>query len=115
MKVGVSLFMQNYTDWLRYEGIERGDAVTPIAIPDSQIYEEDLRLGKLVEQCADAPKVAVAGLRQHDAARHAREEVVGTPIDDVPAWLVLVVVEGGVAPCVVWHDRFLVLFTGLRG
>jgi hypothetical protein len=49
------------------------------------------------------------------SAGHAREEVVGTPIDDVPAWLVLVVVEGGVAPCVVWHDRFLVLFTGLRG
>ena len=48
-------------------------------------------------------------------AGHAREEFVGTPVHDVPAWLVLVVVEGGVAPCVVWHDRFLVLFTGLRG
>ena len=49
MKVGVSLFMQNYTDWLRFEGIEKGDALTPMAIRDSQIYEEDLRLGKLVE------------------------------------------------------------------
>ena len=35
MKVGVSLFMQNYTDWLRFEGIEarrRGHAPSPSPI-----------------------------------------------------------------------------------
>jgi alkanesulfonate monooxygenase SsuD/methylene tetrahydromethanopterin reductase-like flavin-dependent oxidoreductase (luciferase family) len=49
MKVGVSLFMQNYTDWERYERAERGEAVGPPAIPDWKIYEDELRLGRLVE------------------------------------------------------------------
>jgi alkanesulfonate monooxygenase SsuD/methylene tetrahydromethanopterin reductase-like flavin-dependent oxidoreductase (luciferase family) len=49
MKVGVSLFMQNYTDWDRFEAIERGGAIVPPRIHDSQIYEEDLRLGRLIE------------------------------------------------------------------
>jgi alkanesulfonate monooxygenase SsuD/methylene tetrahydromethanopterin reductase-like flavin-dependent oxidoreductase (luciferase family) len=49
MKVGVSLFMQNYTDWDRFESIEKGGAIVPPRIHDSQIYAEDLRLGRLIE------------------------------------------------------------------
>jgi alkanesulfonate monooxygenase SsuD/methylene tetrahydromethanopterin reductase-like flavin-dependent oxidoreductase (luciferase family) len=49
MKVGVSLFMQNAGDWDRFESAERGAATGPAAVPDWKIWEEDLRLGKLVE------------------------------------------------------------------
>ena len=49
MKVGVSLFMQNYGDWERYEAQERGEAHGPARIPDWKIYEEDLHIGRLVE------------------------------------------------------------------
>jgi alkanesulfonate monooxygenase SsuD/methylene tetrahydromethanopterin reductase-like flavin-dependent oxidoreductase (luciferase family) len=46
VRTGVSLFMQNYTDWERYE---RGDWATEPAVPDSQVYAEEMRLGELVE------------------------------------------------------------------
>jgi alkanesulfonate monooxygenase SsuD/methylene tetrahydromethanopterin reductase-like flavin-dependent oxidoreductase (luciferase family) len=51
MKVGVSLFAQNYTDWDRYEAIEAKaeDENKPPRISDAQIYAEQFRLGKLVE------------------------------------------------------------------
>jgi alkanesulfonate monooxygenase SsuD/methylene tetrahydromethanopterin reductase-like flavin-dependent oxidoreductase (luciferase family) len=49
MKVGVSLFMQNYGDWARYEALEGGAEAGPPHIEDWQIYEEELRLGRLVE------------------------------------------------------------------
>jgi alkanesulfonate monooxygenase SsuD/methylene tetrahydromethanopterin reductase-like flavin-dependent oxidoreductase (luciferase family) len=49
MKFGVSLFMQNYTDWERFESIEKGGKIVPPRISDTQIYAEDLRLGKLAE------------------------------------------------------------------
>jgi alkanesulfonate monooxygenase SsuD/methylene tetrahydromethanopterin reductase-like flavin-dependent oxidoreductase (luciferase family) len=49
MKVGVSLFMQNYGDWERYEAQERGESQGPPRTPDWKIYEEDLHLGRLVE------------------------------------------------------------------
>jgi alkanesulfonate monooxygenase SsuD/methylene tetrahydromethanopterin reductase-like flavin-dependent oxidoreductase (luciferase family) len=49
MKVGVSLFMQNYTDWDRYEAIEHGGTITRPRVHDSQIYADDLRLGRMVE------------------------------------------------------------------
>jgi alkanesulfonate monooxygenase SsuD/methylene tetrahydromethanopterin reductase-like flavin-dependent oxidoreductase (luciferase family) len=49
MKIGVSLFLQNYRDWDRYEAIERGQAAGPMAVDDPQIFEEDLHLGSLVE------------------------------------------------------------------
>jgi hypothetical protein len=46
MKVGVTLFFQNYFDWDRYDarGFDR-----PSATPDSHIYDEELRLGDLIE------------------------------------------------------------------
>jgi alkanesulfonate monooxygenase SsuD/methylene tetrahydromethanopterin reductase-like flavin-dependent oxidoreductase (luciferase family) len=49
MKVGVTLFMQNYTDWDRFEAAEAGAEITPARVSDSTIYEEELYLGKLVE------------------------------------------------------------------
>ena len=49
MKFGVSLFMQNYTDWDRFEAIEKGGKLVPPRISDAQIYTEELRLGKLIE------------------------------------------------------------------
>jgi len=49
MKVGVTLFMQNYGDWDRYESAERGARVGLPKVPDWKIYEEDLQLGRLVE------------------------------------------------------------------
>jgi len=49
MKVGVTLFMQNYTDWDRFESAERGASIGPPKIADWKVYEEDLHLGRLVE------------------------------------------------------------------
>ena len=46
MKVGVSLFIANYTDWERYEAKATD---TPPAKPDSEVYAEALRLGDLIE------------------------------------------------------------------
>ncbi|HXQ46337.1 MAG TPA: LLM class flavin-dependent oxidoreductase [Caulobacteraceae bacterium] len=51
MKVGVSLFAQNYVDWDRFEAaeakVEAGSL--PQLVPDAQIYREQFRLGRLVE------------------------------------------------------------------
>lgn len=51
MKVGVSLFAQNYVDWDRFEAAEaRASAESvPQLVPDAQIYQEQFRIGKLVE------------------------------------------------------------------
>src|SRR6185312_15813218 len=46
MRTGVALFAQNYSDWERYE---RGDHGADPQIPDSQIYDEEVALGDLVE------------------------------------------------------------------
>jgi alkanesulfonate monooxygenase SsuD/methylene tetrahydromethanopterin reductase-like flavin-dependent oxidoreductase (luciferase family) len=49
MKVGVSLFAQNYTDWDRFEAAESQADDKPQKISDAQIYREQFKLGKLVE------------------------------------------------------------------
>ena len=49
MKVGVSLFAQNYTDWDRFEAEEGGAPSRPQAVTDAQIYREQFQLGKLIE------------------------------------------------------------------
>ncbi len=49
MKVGVTLFAQNYTDWDRFEAMEAGVEAPPQAISDAQIYQEQFHLGDLVE------------------------------------------------------------------
>ena len=51
MKVGVTLFAQNYTDWARYEAAEANPTSLPPEPPihDAQIMREQLHLGGLVE------------------------------------------------------------------
>ncbi len=51
MKVGVSLFAQNYVDWDRFEAAEAGlpEGRLPQLTPDAQIYREQFHLGRLVE------------------------------------------------------------------
>ena len=46
MKVGVSLFFQNYTDWDRYDANAFDQ---PPAVADPAIYDEELGLGDLIE------------------------------------------------------------------
>jgi alkanesulfonate monooxygenase SsuD/methylene tetrahydromethanopterin reductase-like flavin-dependent oxidoreductase (luciferase family) len=46
MRVGMTLFCQNYTDW--NPGSHRG-VIMPASPPDWRIYEEDLRLGDMAE------------------------------------------------------------------
>ncbi len=45
MDVGVHMLYQNYQDWKRYNA----KSSAPPIVPDSQIYDEDLHLGSLVE------------------------------------------------------------------
>ena len=50
MKVGISLFVQNYSDWDRFEALEAGDgAGASMTVTDAQVFEEDLALGSLAE------------------------------------------------------------------
>lgn len=51
MKLGVTLFAQNYVDWARYEEAEANPDQKPTSqsIGDAQIYREQLALGRLVE------------------------------------------------------------------
>ena len=51
MRVGVTIFNQNYTDWDRYEAEERGESVsqTP-AKPDREIFYEELNLARIADE-----------------------------------------------------------------
>jgi alkanesulfonate monooxygenase SsuD/methylene tetrahydromethanopterin reductase-like flavin-dependent oxidoreductase (luciferase family) len=50
MKIGVTLFAQNYEDWDRFEAMEADRTLSgKMKVHDSQIYPEQFRLGKLVE------------------------------------------------------------------
>lgn len=51
MKVGVTLFAQNYHDWDRFEAIEADPSLEgrPQTVSDSQIYREQIKLGLMVE------------------------------------------------------------------
>lgn len=49
MRLGVGFFFGNYGDWDRFEALERGEPVGPMAVSDAQIYREQLVLGDLVE------------------------------------------------------------------
>ena len=46
MRVGVTLFFQNYQDWERYDANAFG---RPSDISDAEIYEQELHLGDLIE------------------------------------------------------------------
>ena len=50
MKVGVTLFAQNYVDWERFEAAEAsGQALPSPRASDAQVYREQFHLGRLVE------------------------------------------------------------------
>jgi len=51
VKFGVSLFAQNYVDWDRFEASEAGlpEGNKPQLVTDAQVYQEQFRLGRLVE------------------------------------------------------------------
>src|SRR5437899_2999518 len=46
MRIGVTLFFQNYGDWDRYDAKEFD---RPKAISDAEIYDQELHLGDLIE------------------------------------------------------------------
>jgi alkanesulfonate monooxygenase SsuD/methylene tetrahydromethanopterin reductase-like flavin-dependent oxidoreductase (luciferase family) len=49
MRFGISFFINNYGDWDRFEALEHGERVGPMAFSDEQLYLEQLHLGSLVE------------------------------------------------------------------
>jgi alkanesulfonate monooxygenase SsuD/methylene tetrahydromethanopterin reductase-like flavin-dependent oxidoreductase (luciferase family) len=50
VRVGVTLYVQNYRDWDRYEARERGESVPPLEPnTDAQIWQEEIETGLLVE------------------------------------------------------------------
>jgi alkanesulfonate monooxygenase SsuD/methylene tetrahydromethanopterin reductase-like flavin-dependent oxidoreductase (luciferase family) len=49
MRLGVGFFFGNYTDWDRFEALERGESVGPMTVSDEQVYREQLALGDLAE------------------------------------------------------------------
>jgi alkanesulfonate monooxygenase SsuD/methylene tetrahydromethanopterin reductase-like flavin-dependent oxidoreductase (luciferase family) len=49
MRFGIGFMFANYTDWDRFEALERGEEVGPPAIPDSRIVREQLALSDLAE------------------------------------------------------------------
>jgi alkanesulfonate monooxygenase SsuD/methylene tetrahydromethanopterin reductase-like flavin-dependent oxidoreductase (luciferase family) len=51
MKIGVTLFAQNYLDWDRYEAVEADPELEeqPQIVGDAQIFREQLHLGRLIE------------------------------------------------------------------
>ena len=56
MRIGATIFNQNYRDWDRYEAEEQGKAVPKHAVrSDREIFNEDQRflvcLGYAVENC----------------------------------------------------------------
>jgi alkanesulfonate monooxygenase SsuD/methylene tetrahydromethanopterin reductase-like flavin-dependent oxidoreductase (luciferase family) len=49
MRFGIGFFFGNYSDWDRFEALERGEEVGPPTVEDAQVYREQLALGDLVE------------------------------------------------------------------
>src|SRR5262245_35516650 len=49
MKVGVTLFAQNYPDWNRFEALERGEPAPPNNGTDAKVYQDEIRLGSQIE------------------------------------------------------------------
>src|SRR5262249_19255679 len=49
MKVGVTLFAQNYRDWDRFEALEKGLPASEMPYTDAKVYEEEIRLGEQIE------------------------------------------------------------------
>ncbi|MDO8187937.1 LLM class flavin-dependent oxidoreductase [Conexibacter sp. JD483] len=51
MKVGLSLYIQNYADWDRFNALERGEQVPPLEPnTDAQIWAEELETVAMIEE-----------------------------------------------------------------
>lgn len=51
MRIGATIFNQNYADWDRYEAEERGDKVAAMASKsDREIFREELNLARIADQ-----------------------------------------------------------------
>lgn len=51
MRVGATVFNQNYTDWDRYEAEERGEAVPPRpSKSDREVFTEELNLARIADE-----------------------------------------------------------------
>lgn len=51
MRVGATIFNQNYADWDRYEAEERGEAVPPRAVrSDRQIFNEEIGIARIADE-----------------------------------------------------------------
>src|SRR6516162_2476316 len=51
MRVGATIFNQNYNDWDRYEAEERGKSVPKFAKkPDREIFHEELGLARIADE-----------------------------------------------------------------
>lgn len=101
MRIGVHFNYQNYTDWERFEGHQSG----PAAVPDRQIYEEELFLGGLVEPLGYdsywaidhhfSPYIMTGGALQHLTYFAGRTERIdfGTMVIVLPWYDPVVVAE----------------------
>lgn len=49
MRFGMGFMHANYSDWDRFEALEKGETVGPMAVEDGSVMSETLRLGELVE------------------------------------------------------------------
>jgi alkanesulfonate monooxygenase SsuD/methylene tetrahydromethanopterin reductase-like flavin-dependent oxidoreductase (luciferase family) len=49
VRFGIGFFFNNYGDWDRFEALERGEPVGPMAFSDAQLYREELALADLAE------------------------------------------------------------------
>ncbi|MEZ5237204.1 MAG: LLM class flavin-dependent oxidoreductase [Acidimicrobiia bacterium] len=51
MRVGATIFNQNYTDWDRYEAEERGEAMAPRpSKSDREIFREEIEIARLADE-----------------------------------------------------------------
>lgn len=52
MRIGATIFNQNYHDWDRYEAEERGESVPKRAVrSDREIFTEELNIARLADDC----------------------------------------------------------------
>ncbi len=49
MRVGIALFFMNYTDWERFDALERGEPVGPMTVADSEVWRDQVAVAELVE------------------------------------------------------------------
>src|SRR4051794_24361804 len=78
MRVGATIFNQNYNDWDRYEAEERGKSVPKRAVrSDREIFTEELNIARIAKQGVPpltipttSLELALANMRQYAELRH---------------------------------------------